>query len=93
MRKARKKTSFVPRLVFGAGVGMGVVPLCAALAPVSCSEAQGPVIYPYVADGSADADADAKEDATATLGSSDADAAPDVADDGPLGPVIYPPQP
>jgi hypothetical protein len=93
MGKARKKTSFVPRFVFGTGVGIGVVPLCAALAPASCSEAQGPVIYPYVADASADADGDANVDAKFTLGSSDAETEADVVDDGPLGPIIYPSPP
>lgn len=90
MARARKKTSFVPRLVFGTGVA-GVVPLCVALVPASCSEAPGPVIYPaHIGDASADGDGDAEK---STLESGAAEAEPDAADDGPLGPIIYPPAP
>ena len=86
MGTKRKKTSFVPRLVLGAGVGMTVVPLCVAAA--ACGDTPGPVIYPAsVTD--AGKDADAKFD----FGSVDAADTADAEDDGPLGPIIFPAHP
>lgn len=86
MGNNRKKTSFVPRLVWGAGVGISVVPLCVATA--ACGDRPGPVIYPASVDAGQDADAQFDPGSVG-----DAAETPDAADDGPLGPIIYPAHP
>jgi hypothetical protein len=73
---ARKRSSFVPRLVLGAGFG-GVVPACVALGLQACSSSPplgvAAVAYCCFEASTGDADAsDAKSDAIENDGATDA---------------------